>query len=151
MTDYQLNEELDRIANNTRLTDVMLATNVIDWSKKRGLRVIDAVAVAYRMGYVEGRKSNQERINKAFLKLYPDRATGKAPTEAEAVDVIQAVNDGKAPVQTGTVEAAIEPAAVPAADTGNADPQLEELEPVTNDVITPNGNEEVEHNAEPEE
>lgn len=125
-------EELDKIAARAKLSDATIAGRIVSWGRKQDIRVVDEIAVAYRLGYLDGKKSNEERVAKAFKKLHPELR--KTPD-----DIFEAVEaeGGELPEVPGSI-------------TGNAlDPA--KLAQHEEDVITPNGNMEVEEYAESDE
>ena len=87
--EFDFYAELDKIAERTKLTDAMLSSQIMNWGRKRGLRISDEVAVAYRFGYLEGKKSNEERVARAYAKIYPVKK--KAPEDVIAA--VEAVSD----------------------------------------------------------
>lgn len=102
--DYEFYAELDKVANKTKLTDAMKASQIMDWGKKRGLRIVDEVAVAYALGRIEGKRSNQDRVAKAFAKIYP----GKREAAPELVNAVKAVCNDENDVTTPDGNAEVE-------------------------------------------
>lgn len=64
-------DALDREYERTKPSDALKAAQIMKWGKDRGMFIRDEIALAYHMGYKEGRRSNEERVAKAFMKLYP--------------------------------------------------------------------------------
>lgn len=69
-------DALDMEFERTKQSDVLIAAGIMKWGKDRGLFIRDEIALAYHMGYKEGRRSNEERVAKAFMKIYPGSKEG---------------------------------------------------------------------------